>query len=603
MRIYPNTTVDYEFQQLGSLGHSGSLNDRQFSLLRTSGYTGALADMLAQYLNFSPLNLFTSSEQGAWLDPSDLSTLFQDDAGTTPVTAAGQTVALALDKSRGLVLGPDIETDDWSAPLSGVSYSSGVFTFDGATSQTNVVFSTNTPSVAIVAGRTYQVSFTIFSNTTLPVGVDVGGVIGDAQTNPGTYTRLIIATSTTGPQVRFRDNIGLRTGAMGNISVRELPGFHATQSTAASRPTYGVVPSRGRVNLLTFTEQFDVFPWVPFSASISANAAASPIGTATADKLVPQSGVSGGYVAQTAPVVAGQAYTLSFFAKADGLTILRVPDNGTFMGNNVEFNLSTGVASLVSGSATFSMVAAGGGWYRCIVTGTASATGDAGKQIRSPVAGDGTSGILLWGAQLETGSTATTYQRVVSQFEVTDPVGFPSYQCHYLSFDGVDDFLVTPTITPNADKVQVFAGVRKLSDAARAVVAELTNAATGRFSLEAPQGAAANYGFASGGSTPVTAASAASFAAPETAVLTGIGDIAADTLSLRRNGTQIVTSANDQGTGNYATARMWIGRRGGASLPFNGPLYGLIARFGPNLTADQISQTERWMAQRTGVVL
>ena len=35
----------------------------------------------------------------AWFDPSDLSTMFQDAAGTTPVTAAGQPVGLILDKS------------------------------------------------------------------------------------------------------------------------------------------------------------------------------------------------------------------------------------------------------------------------------------------------------------------------------------------------------------------------------------------------------------------------------------------------------------------------------------------------------------------------
>ena len=44
-------------------------------------------------------DLFASSEQGAWYDPSDLSTLFQDSAGTTPVTASGQPVGKMLDKS------------------------------------------------------------------------------------------------------------------------------------------------------------------------------------------------------------------------------------------------------------------------------------------------------------------------------------------------------------------------------------------------------------------------------------------------------------------------------------------------------------------------
>ena len=48
---------------------------------------------------FSPASLFASGEQGAWYDPSDLTTMFQDRAGTTPVTADGQTVGYILDKS------------------------------------------------------------------------------------------------------------------------------------------------------------------------------------------------------------------------------------------------------------------------------------------------------------------------------------------------------------------------------------------------------------------------------------------------------------------------------------------------------------------------
>ena len=43
--------------------------------------------------------LFAASEPGAWYDPSDLSTLFQDSAGTTPVTAVEQPVGRMLDKS------------------------------------------------------------------------------------------------------------------------------------------------------------------------------------------------------------------------------------------------------------------------------------------------------------------------------------------------------------------------------------------------------------------------------------------------------------------------------------------------------------------------
>ncbi len=43
--------------------------------------------------------LFANGEQGVWYDPSDLSTLFQDAAGTIPVTGVEQPVGLMLDKS------------------------------------------------------------------------------------------------------------------------------------------------------------------------------------------------------------------------------------------------------------------------------------------------------------------------------------------------------------------------------------------------------------------------------------------------------------------------------------------------------------------------
>ena len=43
--------------------------------------------------------LFAAGEQGVWYDPSDLSTMFQDATGTTPVTADGQPVGKILDKS------------------------------------------------------------------------------------------------------------------------------------------------------------------------------------------------------------------------------------------------------------------------------------------------------------------------------------------------------------------------------------------------------------------------------------------------------------------------------------------------------------------------
>ena len=175
---------------------------------------------------------------------------------------------------------------------------------------------------------------------------------------------------------------------------------------------------------------------------------------------------------------------------------------------------------------------------------------------------------------------------------------------YFLLFDGTDDWLQSGTITPGTDKVQVFAGVRKLSDVAAGTVVESSIIATGNqgaFFLRSPQAlSSATHSFLSGGSIYSTTISPTSFPAPITNVLTGLGDISGDSAILRVNGTQAASSATDQGTGNYLAYPHYIGRRAGTSLPFNGRIYQLITRFGPNLTAAQIQQVEAFVNSRTG---
>lgn len=53
---------------------------------------------------------YSDGQKGAWYDPSDFSTMFQDSAGTVPVTTTGQPVSFMLDKSQGMVMGPEAAT-------------------------------------------------------------------------------------------------------------------------------------------------------------------------------------------------------------------------------------------------------------------------------------------------------------------------------------------------------------------------------------------------------------------------------------------------------------------------------------------------------------
>ena len=174
---------------------------------------------------------------------------------------------------------------------------------------------------------------------------------------------------------------------------------------------------------------------------------------------------------------------------------------------------------------------------------------------------------------------------------------------YFLLFDGIDDFLQTGTITPGIDKAQVFAGVRKLSDVGVGSLLAISADPTtnnGSLGILAPETAAANTYHVSSRGTAMATATGSGFAAPITSVLTGLGDISGDSTILRVNGTQAAINTADQGTGNFLTYPHFIGRLGGTSLPFNGRLYQLITRFGANLSADRIAQTETFVNQRTG---
>ena len=171
-----------------------------------------------------------------------------------------------------------------------------------------------------------------------------------------------------------------------------------------------------------------------------------------------------------------------------------------------------------------------------------------------------------------------------------------------------NDALSTGTITAGTNKAQIFAGVRKLSDAAGAILAEYSASYTsnlGSFNLGAPYDTTTQrYGAISRGNA-VQSAGQGSYvtgtgAAPDTAVLTATFDIAGDSTIIRRNGTAFAAGTVDQGTGNYGNYPLYLGRRGGTTAPYDGRLYGLILRFGANLSADTIVQTENWLNARTG---
>lgn len=182
----------------------------------------------------------------------------------------------------------------------------------------------------------------------------------------------------------------------------------------------GLLIEEARTNLLTYSEQFDNAAWgTPTNATISANSVAAPDGATTADSLV-ELIATGLHAQDTTAVgfVTSTVYTLSIFVKPIGSAraILGFPVT-VFTDRFARFNL-TGSGSVVSvdGAMSATIQQLNDGWFRisatspCVSGAFSRATIFISNSANDvSYTGDGTSGLYLWGAQLEAGGFPTSY--------------------------------------------------------------------------------------------------------------------------------------------------------------------------------------------------
>lgn len=176
----------------------------------------------------------------------------------------------------------------------------------------------------------------------------------------------------------------------------------------------------------------------------------------------------------------------------------------------------------------------------------------------------------------------------------------------YLDFDGIDDSLATSSIDfTGTDKMTVFAGVTRDTDATAGMLLELSATVAsnaGSFYLTAPENTTVRYASLARGSAAVTAghrADITSGTAPDTAVVTATHDIAGDLSKIRRNGVAGTDGTTDKGTGNFGNYPLYLGRRAGSTIPFNGRLFSLIVR-GAATDSSTINSAESWVNAKTG---
>ncbi|MGB3814717.1 MAG: hypothetical protein WA950_15970, partial [Shinella sp.] len=254
------------------------------------------------------------------------------------------------------------------------------------------------------SGRHYSVSFRL---------VEVAGVGSVPRDMDFNFTSPLVAApyfTRASSATYFGADGLLKTAAINEPRIDHDP---------VTREPLGLLIEEPRTNLAVWSEAMDASAYTKVRLSVSADAAVSPTGEMTADRLIENTETGTHNVGCSVGITAGTAYVFSVFAKAAGRSRLLCTFSATgFSGNaSLYYNLSTGIVENVVGAAIEDrgMIPCGNGWYRCWAKLTATATVNTYYEIRladgtsSSYTGDGVSGLCLWGRQVEASAFPTTY--------------------------------------------------------------------------------------------------------------------------------------------------------------------------------------------------
>jgi hypothetical protein len=187
----------------------------------------------------------------------------------------------------------------------------------------------------------------------------------------------------------------------------------------------GLLIEEQRSNTCFQSEDFST-TWTVVGLTVQTNTIVSPAGTLTADLLREDTATSDHRTQQPNVSFASGTNTFSGYVKAGGRSVVKLQVDGSVGGSpssaSVDVNLSTGVAAPPTSSANISSPSSivtnvGNGWYRISLTFAATVSFFGTPRFfvlqsvggSSSYTGNGTSGLFIWGAQLEAGAFPTSY--------------------------------------------------------------------------------------------------------------------------------------------------------------------------------------------------
>lgn len=295
--------------------------------------------------------------------------------------------------------------------VASVTYNNAVDAYNNATTASAAAV---TAQAAAATAQAYAGATAWVSGTTY--------AIGDVRWSPGNgriYRRITNGAGTTDP---YNDPTNWSLVPT-STPITHITSALVTQASSGMFYAFERTTTQGSAtNLLLYSSAFDNGTWTKTNTSVVANTTMSPTGDTSADKLVENSSTAFHQMGQNVSVASNVAYSLSFVCKSAGRSTvsLQIDDSGGSNYVRSNYDLASGVASGTSNNGTGSGASAtithlGNGWYLCTLSGTPSTANSGTTRVIvgipsfASTVGDGTSGVYLWGAQLETGTTATSY--------------------------------------------------------------------------------------------------------------------------------------------------------------------------------------------------
>jgi len=295
-------------------------------------------------------------------------------------------------------------------------------------------------SLSVTSGKVYIVTFdkiggnstearfrigTTSAGTNIINNVDVSTDASYSYTFKATASTIYLSFVNDGTDGNYNiwDNISVKESYIDPSVARYLPRRGHYVYNGQEWTNRGLLlESEARTNLLTYSEDFTNVAWAKTNTATLAIDATGPDGQTSAVTLVDSGATGTGTVyvlSSSVTVSTSTSYTMSAYLKADQLSWARLSVANFTTPANVSayFDLSNGVVGTAGTGLSSTIEDAGNGWYRCAIeftTDAADTTGQLGIGLANgdnnpTVDLDGTSSILIYGAQLEEGSTPSSY--------------------------------------------------------------------------------------------------------------------------------------------------------------------------------------------------